>query len=57
MIPSDPIMLLSFVNMHLRDDDVNLDEFCDRYDVSRDELVQKLAAVGYHYVPETNCFH
>lgn len=57
MLPSDPMILLSYVNMRLRDEDLNLDEFCDRYDVSRQELEDKLAAIGYHYVPDSNMFH
>ena len=57
MLPSDPMILLSFVNMRLRDEDLTLDEFCDRYDCDREELVTRLDAVGYHYIPETNMFH
>ena len=47
MLPNDPIMLLSAVNMKLRDRYPTLDALCDDLDVSRAELEEKLAAVGY----------
>ena len=34
MLPSDPIMLLSFVNMKLRDQYASLDALCEDMDVS-----------------------
>ena len=34
MIPNDPVMLLSFVNMKLRDEFSDLDELCGALDVS-----------------------
>ena len=37
-IPSDPIILLSFVNMKLRDEGLSLDNFCERYDTKRQDL-------------------
>ena len=49
MLPNDPIMLLSAVNMKLRDRYPTLDALCDDLDVSRAELEEKLAAVGYAY--------
>lgn len=32
-IPKDPFMLLSFINMHLRDDGMSLDELCKSLDI------------------------
>ena len=48
-LPSDPMMLLSFVNTHLRDEDTDLDDFCARFDLSRADLEAKLLTVGYSY--------
>ena len=42
MLPSDPIMLLSVVNMKLRDSYASLDALCDDLDVSEDEIVSRL---------------
>ena len=56
MLPSDPIMLLSFVNMKLRDNYASLDALCEDMDVSKEEIVKRLSEVGYEYDPETNRF-
>ena len=49
-------MLLSYVNMKLRDFYSNLDAFCDDMDVSRAEIEEKLSAIGYHYQEAKNQF-
>lgn len=56
MIPSDPIMLLSFMNMKLRDNYDSLDAMCDALDLDKKEITDKLAAVGYRYNPDQNQF-
>ena len=56
MIPSDPIMLLSFLNLKLRDEYDDLDSLCRGLDVSREELESKLKAVGYRYNKDLNQF-
>ena len=56
MLPNDPIMLLSFVNMKLRDRYASLDALCEDMDESKDAIVAKLAEFGYEYDPETNRF-
>ncbi len=56
MIPSDPVMLLSFINMKLRDSYPNLSAFCDDLDVSESEIVKKLNDIGYTYNKDTNQF-
>ncbi|MCR4782774.1 MAG: DUF4250 domain-containing protein [Lachnospiraceae bacterium] len=55
-MPKDPIMLLSFVNMKLRDCDCSLEEFCKRECVDEAEVVDKLSSVGYSYDKEKNQF-
>ena len=56
MLPSDPIMLLSVINMKLRDQYATLDALCEDMDVSRAELTEKLAEAGYEYSMERNQF-
>lgn len=55
-IPSDPFMLMSYVNQQLRDNYDSLDEFCKSIDIDKNELLQKLNASGFEYNPDTNKF-
>ncbi len=54
--PQDPYMLLSMVNMKLRDRFSSLDSLCEDMDVSRKEIEAVLASIDYHYDPEQNAF-
>lgn len=56
MIPQDPVMLLSFVNLKLRDFYGSLEQLCDDLDVSKQEITDKLATIDYHYDEERNQF-
>lgn len=56
MIPKDPIMLLSFVNLKLRDYYSSLDAMCEDLDVSESEIIEKLQSVGYAYDEDRNQF-
>ena len=56
MIPKDPVMLLSFVNLKLRDYYADLDALCEDLDVDKEEIVSKLAGIDYHYNSERNQF-
>lgn len=56
MIPKDPAMLLSFINMKLRDCGKDLEGICEELDVSREEVEVKLAGIDYHYSAERNQF-
>lgn len=56
MIPQDPVMLLSFVNLKLRDFYGSLEQLCDDLDVSEQEITEKLADIDYHYDREKNQF-
>lgn len=49
-------MLLSTVNMYLRDKYDSLDELCKAEDVSQEELIEKLSAAGFEYSEEANKF-
>lgn len=55
-LPNDPVMLLSVINMKLRDSYKSLDELCDDLQLDRAALCDKLAAIGYTYDPATNRF-
>lgn len=56
MLPNDPVMLLSYVNMKLRDQYKSLDDLCDDLDISKQEIVEKLKSIGYIYDIEKNQF-
>ncbi len=56
MIPKDPVMLLSFVNLKLRDYYSSLDALCEDLDVEEKEITDKLASIDYHYDKERNQF-
>lgn len=56
MIPKDPVMLLSFVNLKLRDYYEDLDVLCEELEIDRAELEQKLSVIDYHYDKEQNQF-
>ena len=56
MLPNDPVMLLSFVNLKLRDYYKSLEILCDELGADRQELTEKLASIDYHYDEEKNQF-
>ena len=55
-LPTDPIMLLSVVNLKLRDYFKNLDALCEDLDADKTDLSAKLRAVGYEYDAQRNQF-
>ena len=55
-IPKDPNMLVSFVNMKLRDQYASLEAFCSDNDADMDEITDKLKAAGFEYDEELNQF-
>ena len=55
-LPSDPFMLLSYVNTKLRDDYPSLDALCDDMQLDRDKLEETLAEAGFTYNPKNNKF-
>lgn len=56
MIPKDPVMLLSFINLKLRDFYSSLDALCDDMDVDKQEIIKKLESIDYHYDEGKNAF-
>ena len=55
-IPKDPVMLLSYVNLKLRDMYSTLDAMCEDLELDKDELIQKLATIDYSYDAAQNQF-
>ena len=55
-LPKDPMMLLSFVNMKLRDQYPSLEELCAAMDVERAWIVETLGAAGFEYSEEHRRF-
>jgi hypothetical protein len=53
---TDPFMLLSMVNMYLRDNNESLIEFCKRNEIDKLELENILAKVGFTYNEISNQF-
>ncbi|MFQ7551640.1 MAG: DUF4250 domain-containing protein [Blautia marasmi] len=56
MIPKDPVMLLSFANMKLRDFYSSLDDMCEDLQLDRKELEKKLGTIDYAYDEKLNRF-
>jgi hypothetical protein len=56
MLPNDPVMMLSFVNLKLRDFYSSLDALCEDMDVDKNLIVDKLAQIDYHYDSVQNKF-
>ena len=54
--PKDPIMLMSWVTMKLRDFYPSLETMCEDLEIPLDELVEKLSAAGFEYNAQLNKF-
>ena len=55
-IPNDAAMLLSFVNLKLRDYYKSLDDFCLDAGISKEEIIDQLKSIDYEYDINTNQF-
>jgi hypothetical protein len=56
MLPHDPMLLLSVVNMKLRDFYPNLDALCEDMNADRAYIEKTLAYIDYAYDIDTNQF-
>ncbi|MBO4990174.1 MAG: DUF4250 domain-containing protein [Clostridia bacterium] len=56
MLPNEPFMLLSYLNMKLRDEYDSLSSLCDDLEADRSEIEEKLLAIGYGYDERANAF-
>lgn len=52
----DPNILLSLVNMKLRDQFSDLDDLCSYYDIAKKDLEEALGKVGYKYSEDNRQF-
>ena len=50
------MMLMSFINMKLRDFYPDLDTLCEDMDIDKGQLLEKLASAGFEYSPENKRF-
>ena len=55
-LPNDPMILLSVINMKLRDSYSGLDELCEDMEVDREMIEKKLEQIDYRYDEVTNQF-
>ena len=55
-LPNDPILLLSVVNMKLRDFYTDLEMLCQDLNISKKVLIEKLADIDYEYDENANQF-
>lgn len=54
MLPNDIHMLVSMINMKLRDDDMSLSHVLDINDLSEEDFLQRLVDNNYYYDDKTN---
>ena len=55
-IPTDPVILLSYINTQLRDNYTSLQELSKSLTVDENEIKSKLSSIGYEYNAELNKF-
>ncbi|MCI8466275.1 MAG: DUF4250 domain-containing protein [Lachnospiraceae bacterium] len=55
-LPGDAAMLVSVVNMKLRDFYPSLEAFCEDAEIEEEELKERLAVIDYIYDREQNQF-
>lgn len=55
-IPQDPVMLYSFLNTKLRDFYSSLEALCEDMDLNQEEILTKLASMGFIYDEKENRF-
>ena len=54
--PKDPMILLSWTNMKLRDFYSDLDDLCQSLDIDKEELESILETAGFTYDRQQNRF-
>ncbi len=55
-LPNDPVMLLSYVNLKLRDEFSSLSDFCKSGSIDEASLKEKLQTINYSYDESANQF-
>ena len=54
--PKDPMMLMSWANMKLRDFYPSLEAMCEDLEIEQNELVDRLGKAGFEYNSKLNKF-
>lgn len=55
-IPSDPVILYSFLNTKLRDFYSSFEELCEDMNLEGEPILKKLEQMDFHYDEELNQF-
>ncbi|MDD9196061.1 DUF4250 domain-containing protein [Aliivibrio sp. S3MY1] len=56
MASMDPVMLMSIVNMKIRDEFGDLNSYVKFYELDKEALIQKMANAGFDYLEEAKQF-
>ena len=56
MASMDPVMLMSIVNMKIRDEFGDLDSYVKFYELDKEALIQKMADAGFDYLVNAKQF-
>lgn len=56
MLPQDPIMLYSYLNLKLRDQYSSLSALCEDMDEDEQGIIDKMSSAGFIYDKERNQF-
>lgn len=55
-LPTDPVILYSYINTKLRDEYASLEMLCEALDIDRKDLETRLSDCGFEYCPDINQF-
>lgn len=55
-LPTNPYILLSYLNTKLRDEYDSLDSLIDDLELNKNELIEKLKSINYEYDEQVNQF-
>jgi hypothetical protein len=56
MASMDPVMLMSIVNMKIRDEFGDLDSYVKFYELDKETLITRLANAGFDYLVDAKQF-
>ncbi|PSV42386.1 DUF4250 domain-containing protein [Photobacterium indicum] len=52
----DPVMLMSIINMKIRDEFEDLDSLINYFEIDKEVLISRLKQAGFDYLPEVKQF-
>lgn len=55
-LPKDPVMLMSFINMKLRDEYRTLEDLCSSYGIDENKLKAEMESAGFSWMPGVRQF-